>query len=182
MPKRQKKVSFSGLEPTIWQTFQQFEDSSLAIEWYFSQDNPHAKTLFAIWTTQELQQKRQQVLIENEMALSLVLLSALEASFRIDFNIRIAKKYKDGLSREFRALYYAKGNRVALEDEVITTWREHETVNAQLVSDIKSAFKYRHWLAHGRYWQPKLGQDYDFLGLQMLCQKVAENFSFYTDE
>jgi hypothetical protein len=28
------------------------------------------------------------------------------------------------------------------------------------VGDFRGALKLRHWLAHGRWWQPKLGRNY----------------------
>jgi hypothetical protein len=37
---------------------------------------------------------------------------------------------------------------------------------------LKAAFLYRHWLAHGRYWKPKLGRVHDFDSLYLLAQTV----------
>ena len=35
-----------------------------------------------------------------------------------------------------------------------------------------TAFKYRHWLAHGRYWEPKLGRIYDYYSLYDLAYSM----------
>jgi hypothetical protein len=41
-----------------------------------------------------------------------------------------------------------------------------------LIGELRSAFKFRNWLAHGRYWTPKLGRNYDFESLYLLADAV----------
>ena len=45
-------------------------------------------------------------------------------------------------------------------------------MTAKLVGDIRSAFGYRHWLAHGRYCVAKLGRQYDFASVYNLAREV----------
>jgi len=33
----------------------------------------------------------------------------------------------------------------------------------QIISEYISVLNYRHWLAHGRYWVPKLGRNFDLM-------------------
>lgn len=40
------------------------------------------------------------------------------------------------------------------------------------ISELITAFKYRHWLAHGRYWEPKLGRIYDYYSLYDLAYEM----------
>ena len=42
----------------------------------------------------------------------------------------------------------------------------------RLISDTRSAFGYRDWLAHGRNWVPKLGRHYDFASVYNLARDV----------
>lgn len=178
MPKY-KKISFSNNNAKIDEIVQQYQDSCLAIRHYFSLENPKAYELFVGFSESELLEQCNKVLQENELALSLVLLSALEANFRVDYISRVERKLRDDLSRYFRDLYKNNGNRVSLEDDILEGWKSHTNIHQQLIGNIKSAFKYRHWLAHGRYWQPKLGQEYDFFKLQSLCESSLEQFNFY---
>ncbi|WP_230658627.1 hypothetical protein [Psychrobacter sp. I-STPA10] len=173
---RQKKVSLSGRHPDISRISTQYEETTNAINLYFSTDNLNFNKLFLGWTIQEVQQRKNTVQQENELALSLMLLSALEARFRIDYIARNTLKLKDELSRAFREMAKAKGNRVSLEDEILEYWKAYSEVNNHLIGQVKSAFLYRHWLAHGRYWVPKLAQPYDFYSLQTLCELVMDTF------
>lgn len=181
MPKY-KKVSFSDNNAKIDEILQQYHDSSLAIRSYFSLENPKAYELFVGLSELELLEQCNKVLQENELALSLVLLSALEANFRVDYISRVEKKAKGDLSRYFRELHKNNGNRVSLEDDILEGWKSYTNIQQKLIGEIRSAFKYRHWLAHGRYWQPKLGQEYDFFKLQLLCENSLEQFDFYEND
>ena len=85
------------------------------------------------------------------------LLATTEALLRIDFHARVTTKRKDGLSRRFREMDKS-GQSVRLED-ILGAMKE-EGVPANLVADFRGVLKLRHWLAHGRHWNPKLGRDY----------------------
>ena len=40
---------------------------------------------------------------------------------------------------------------------------------SRLIGDVRGAFKFRHWVAHGRYWVAKLGRKYDFAYVHLLA-------------
>jgi hypothetical protein len=46
----------------------------------------------------------------------------------------------------------------------------------KLIGDLRGAFNFRHWLAHGRYWEPKLGRNYDFVTVYGLAASVLSSF------
>ncbi|WP_143325144.1 hypothetical protein [Candidatus Synechococcus spongiarum] len=117
---------------------------------------------------------------EARTASALMLLAAIEASFRVDYRQRNYRKNKkkDGLSRAFRDLYQEKGERVSLSDDMLQVWLGHPDVTSTLVGTIRAAFKYRHWLAHGRYWAPKLGRKYDFQTIYDLGRSIEDAFPF----
>jgi len=45
-------------------------------------------------------------------------------------------------------------------EKLCDIYKEYTTSN--LFFELKLAFKFRHWIAHGRYWKPKIGKKYDF--------------------
>jgi hypothetical protein len=63
-----------------------------------------------------------------------------------------SEKRKNPLSRAFGDLYKTKKERVLLEDDIFKAWKQYTDVRKQILSDLKAAFKFRQWLAHGRYW------------------------------
>jgi uncharacterized protein YutE (UPF0331/DUF86 family) len=172
----QSIVSFSGSYLQVDDIAQYYQDTTSSIQLYFSLANPEAERLFAEKSKEELQYKLNEVSEENELLISMSLLSALEAAFRIDYLQRCYKKKKDSLSRAFQQIHQQKGNRASLEDDIFDAWKQHTNVPNHLVSELKGAFKYRHWLAHGRYWEPKLGRKYDYFSVYTLGQTVVSSF------
>ncbi len=112
---------------------------------------------------------------ELEKNISFTILSTIEAAFRIDYTIRTQKKHKDDLSRKFRKLYKEKGNNVSLENEILLLWKSEYPDFKNVISDFIGALKYRHWLAHGRYWVPKLGRKYDVATLSTISDRIYAN-------
>ena len=88
------------------------------------------------------------------------LLSATEAAIRLDYLNRAYRGKGDDVSRRFRQLYKKKRDRVSLERDVLEAWKRLAPRTRAAVGDFTGAMNLRHWLAHGRYWNPKLGRDY----------------------
>ena len=88
---------------------------------------------------------------ETDLRSALAILANLEAAFRVDYESRCQKKMKDSLSRAFRAIYKSRKTRVSLENDIFEAWWDNSTGSRQLISELRRAFKFRHWLAHGRY-------------------------------
>ncbi len=114
-------------------------------------------------------------LIELEKNVSFNILSNLEASFQIDYIIRTKKKYKDELSRKFRSLQKSKGDRVSLEQDILSIWKSEYPNFKAIVSDFVGSLKYRHWLAHGRYWKPKIGRKHDVPTIYTISNCIHTN-------
>ena len=119
---------------------------------------------------------------ETDLRSALAILTNVEAAFRVDYELRCQKRMKDDLSRAFRAIYKSRKARVSLEDDIFGAWRENSTGARQLIGELRGAFKFRHWLAHGRYWEPKLGRKYDFNFVYALADDVLNAFPFQTFE
>lgn len=128
---------------------------------------------FVGYTLEELESELEERINEHDKSSCLSLLAALEALIRIDYLQRCYEKQKDNVSRKLRELHKNKGSRASLEDDILEIWKEEDTVK-RIASQAIGALKYRHWLAHGRYWKPKLGRDYDFDYLFALASELAE--------
>ncbi len=102
---------------------------------------------------------------ELEDVTSLSLLAAAEAVLRMDYLGRVYERRKDPVSRAFRELHQTKGTHAALDEDLLEVWRTHELGAKAAVGEFRGVLKFRHWLAHGRYWAPKLGQQYEAQGV-----------------
>jgi hypothetical protein len=97
---------------------------------------------------------------ELDTAASLLALAEAEAVLRVDFLSRVQMKAKDPVSRSFRDLYQDKEGKVRLDEDLLGTWTNHYPQCKAAVSEFRAALNLRNWLAHGRYWTPKLGRTY----------------------
>jgi hypothetical protein len=118
---------------------------------------------------------------EADLTSSLTVLAAVEAAFRIDYLQRCDRRGKDPLSRAFRKINQTQRKRVSLEDEIFTAWVDNFPGTPKIIGDLRGAFKFRHWLAHGRYWTPKFPR-YDFNSVFELAELALNRLPFSTLE
>lgn len=175
---RRPRVRFSGQNLELPWISQHHQDVEAAVRDYFSLESARLKTRFIGYTADEIRQEMTFVLEENERTTAMNILAALEAAFRVDFLQRCYRRGRDPLSRAFRAIHDRKGSQAALEEDIFLAWKQNSTVSASLMSELTGAFKYRHWLAHGRYWVPRLGKRYDYQTVYLLAESVFESFPF----
>ncbi len=95
---------------------------------------------------------------ELDLLTMLDLLSATEAALRVDFWDRVHHRLKDEVSRGFRELARLYDDRIALDEHLMSEWLKARPGAKSSVADFRGAMKLRNWLAHGRYWTPKLAQ------------------------
>ena len=114
---------------------------------------------------------------ETDLRSAFFVLAALEAAFRIDYLYRCQKKMKDDLSRAFRVIYKNREGNADLDEDIFEIWKEKSSIpGPRLIGELRGAFKFRHYLAHGRYWEPKLGRKYDFNFIYSLADDVLKAF------
>lgn len=114
---------------------------------------------------------------ETDLRSAFFVLTALEAAFRIDYLYRCQKKMKDDLSRAFRVIYKDREENASLDEHIFETWKEMSSApGPRLIGELRGAFNFRHYLAHGRYWEPKLGRKYDFNFMYSLADDVLNAF------
>ena len=116
---------------------------------------------------------------ETDLRSAFALLTRLEAAFRMDYEYRCEKKKKDDLSRALREIYKRHGIMASLSNEIFEAWKQNSTGTGQIIGDLRGAFRYRDWFAHGRYREPKLGRKYDYSYVFLLAENVLNAFPFY---
>jgi hypothetical protein len=116
---------------------------------------------------------------ETDMTSSLTVLASVEAAFRIDYLQRCYGWGKDPVSRAFRNIYKAKQQHASLDDEIFEAWVDNSYGSGPIIGELRGAFRFRHWLAHVRYWTPKLGRRYDFSDVFALADIALRSFPFY---
>jgi hypothetical protein len=150
-----------------------FREKSLKL--FFSNKNPEYLSSFIGYTPNEVFEELNYQISEIERDACLNLLAAIEALFRLDYAIRCEEKDKAELSKRFRELFAEYQYRLPLEDSLFEVWKDELSIKSSIISNLKSAFKYRHWLAHGRYWTLKAGRPkYDFYDLYLLALEVEK--------
>ncbi len=155
------------------------EDTISALKLYFSDKSPDYLDRFAGYSLEQISEDLEARLDESEIRSSLAVLTSLEAKFRVDFNARCQNRYRDDLSRHFREIERVRGDRsVRLDEDILEGWKRHAEIQARLISELRSAFNFRHWLAHGRYWIPKFGRRFDFDSIFIMATAVVSGFPF----
>src|SRR5271165_2086491 len=115
---------------------------------------------------------------ETDLRSAFVILTIVEATFRLDYKYRCEKRLKDDLSRDFRAIYKDRKTAVRLDEDIFEAWKRNYPDSQRLISELRGAFGLRDWFAHGRCWEPKLGRKYDFDYVYTLADVVLVTFHF----
>jgi hypothetical protein len=135
-----------------------YKTTLLALSDFYTSRNMY----FLGYTQDELEEDFRKSVKELELNYCLSMLSSTEAKARMDYEFRASKRYKDDVSRAFRELYQKKKRKASLANDILEIWKEIGGCNKNVISELRSAIKYRNWLAHGRYWILKVGRRYDF--------------------
>lgn len=167
-----RRVSFSKTRITANEVADHHAVVDAAIHLYYAPESPNYEVRFEFYTEDEVLNKRDERLFEAETASSMMVLASIEAALKVDYLQRCYARYRDQLSRTLRLLYQDKGEKVSLSDDLLDAWKNDGNMTTKLVGDFRSAFGYRHWLAHGRYYVAKLGREYDFASVYDLAKKV----------
>jgi hypothetical protein len=106
----------------------------------------------------------------------LFLIAAAEAVLVVDFLNRVGGRKKDTISKNFKDIFKKEceknERKVRLDKHILDIWRDRDGKTKSLIGDFRGALNYRHWLAHGRHWIPKLGQYYDPLGTANIVMQL----------
>lgn len=175
-----------------------------SIECKYSIDrNRNYASDFQHMTQEEVVREAEQLKAELEKETMFSFLACIEALLRIDYIIRLEKKDKAPLSCFFRnsfkqskelkkrsrkTLESKKRNtastsvinekyRVDLCDVIIKGWREFFPEEKTCLNLLNDAFKYRNWIAHGRYNHFEDERKYDFMMILSLVNVFKEQIA-----
>jgi hypothetical protein len=154
-------------------------DVERSLRLYFTEVSPSFSMRFLGLRPEEIQAELTARLEETDQRSAFFVLTTLEGFFRVDYERRCRKRMKDPLSRALRAIYKLREKRVSLDEDIFEAWSENSPELRQLIGQLRAAFRFRHWLAHGRYWVPKLGRKYDFNFVYSLADDVLNAFAFH---
>ncbi|ELI8161203.1 TPA: hypothetical protein ACJIWH_003810 [Yersinia enterocolitica] len=176
-----RKITESGAHLSFEDVIEQKEAIDKAISVLYSEDNANYQSQFIGRSRGEVEEERLRRMDESDKTHSLLLLTAIEAKFRLDAEERYRKRYKDALSRKIREIYRTRKT-IKLEDHLISVRTEMEPQLKKYYDALRNAFKYRHWLAHGRYWESNIKDirdgNYDFTNLRLIITNVIFNSEF----
>jgi hypothetical protein len=153
------------------------QDVVASLRLYFSPSSPTYTTRFAGESEKAVRNRLDLRLAESDIRSTFTVLTSLEASFRIDFEFRCRMRLKDKLSVYFRDVYKQRRDRTRLNEDILEGWKKHTNVSARDISALRAAFKFRHWLAHGRYWTPRHPK-YDFDYVHSVADSIISGFRF----
>ncbi|AYZ65196.1 hypothetical protein EGY31_17830 [Burkholderia multivorans] len=170
------KVSFSEQELSLEAIAFHHENVQAALFEFFSGSSVSLLSRFSL---ESVEKARDGSLDELDFSSSMSVMAALEAAIRVDYLSRVYERRKDALSRSMRDLYNEKANKAKLDRDILQRWADETPVSASLVQRVASAFRYRHWLAHGRYWTPKFGREYDYDTLYAIADEFIEAMDLY---
>jgi len=153
-------------------------DVVASLKAFFSETAATASDRFLGYSPRQMEEELAARVDETDIRSALTVLTSLEASFRIDYEFRCEKRMKDSLSRAFRAIQKSRGQNIRLDQDIFESWTKYATGSRQLIGDLRGAFRYRNWLAHGHYREPKLGRKYDFNYVYGLADEVLRVFPF----
>lgn len=124
--------------------------------------------------------------LELSIEAGFMLLAYVESLFRSDFVLRIEnRKWKDSLTSYYRKTYNPSLRPYQYSlDSIFYGWR-HESQECDkkmgdIIANLPQYFKYRNWIAHGRYWvfdEQNYIRRYKFDSLCILVDEIHTCFN-----
>lgn len=171
------RFGLSGDNLTTVAVQQHYNDLEAGLRLFFSPLNPRYASRFLGYTSAEVLSEMNERAQELEKQTVLSLLSSIEAQFRVDYILRCKQKLKDPLSKSLRGVHARRAEKARLDEDILEAWKAAFPEAGALISQLRGAFRMRHWLAHGRYWTPKLGQAYDYAVVSALAEAVDQSLT-----
>jgi hypothetical protein len=173
-----KRVSFSGKHLGLSDIAGHHQDLQSSLNLFFSDASPVFPVRFVAYLKAEVADELGGRLEEIGLSSSILVLASVEAAFRIDYLQRCYRKDKKPISRHFRVIYKKKQQYASLDEDIFEAWVAHHNAERSLIGELRGAFRFRHWLAHGRYWTPKLGRRYNYEDVYALADETFNSFPF----
>lgn len=156
----------------------QYSSVENSIELYFSPGNPRFSQIFAFYSPQEIHDERNTCLSEHGLGTSMTVLAAVEAAFRIDFELRCQSTNDDPISNHLRMIRRGRTQHlISFTEDILNGWEQEFPSGRQTIPAMREAYKFRNWLAHGRYWIPNI-EKFEYGDLYALAEEVFSIFPF----
>lgn len=178
------KFNFSEHSGSIEQLEEYYNSmSELINRKYNSELNPSYEMDFLFLKPEEVSKKAEKLRKELMFEGNLAILSYVESVFRVDAIMRCqAKMKKDVLFKSFNKEVKTQGGRkvyhyIRICETILEGWKNIHIEHGDLLNNLKQAFEYRNWLAHGRYWTYKESIDkYSFEYVLHLAKSTIASF------
>lgn len=154
----------------------QYSSVKASIQLYFSHNNPQFSQIFQFYSRQELLGEHIACILEHELGTSMTILAAMEAAFRIDFELRCQSMYVDAISIQLRQIQRGRTQHsISFVGGILNGWNQAFPAGREIISAMRDAYQFRNWLAHGRYWIPDVNK-FDYGDLYALAENVFTVF------
>ncbi|MDR6094433.1 hypothetical protein [Stenotrophomonas sp. SORGH_AS_0321] len=160
--------------PTYGQVISHHAMAREAIGLFFSNLNQE----YADLPIAEVESRRIRAVKTQELRDMMAPLAFLEACFKLDYASRKRLKLKDRLSKTLIKLFNQKKNKARLMEDIIKSWQQEGFLSHQEYDRINSAFKLRHWIAHGQYWSPDRIRAHDFIEVAEFIEGLINSRAF----
>lgn len=196
MPKIVHKFQFASHNRSLEEIKSYYDKVLDSLERQYSRDtNVEYDIIFANRSEEDVAAELDKLKEELSMEGAFELLAYLEKDFRTDCHIRCTRKYKDELSKAFKKVYKSVGKiqyKIGFLDVIVAGWKEvflepdpHNQDVLDMFSQINDFFKFRNWMAHGRYWEyPYNRGKHNFDAIWIMVNEVENVFKdkFYVYE
>ncbi|MFZ0705691.1 MAG: hypothetical protein WAM71_08830 [Candidatus Korobacteraceae bacterium] len=151
------------------------QDVLASLRVFFSSSSEEFTEKYVGYSVQEVRNILRTREYETDLRSTLILLAAMEGLFRVDYEDRSRRRLRDPLSRALRELHKEYGSKARLDEDILEKWKLHgpELPGRTLIGELRGALNFRNWLAHGRYYTPKLGRKYDYPDVFRLADAVV---------
>ena len=176
-----KLLNFNSRKASSEAIINYYNNALSALELKFKQQHNIPEYL----TASERENLLESVRIELSIEAGFMLLAYVESLFRSDFVLRVKnRKWKDPLTLYYRETYNPSSRPYQYPlDDIFRGWRYKSQECDKKMNDILATlpqyFKYRHWIAHGRYWvfnEQNYVRRYKFDSLCILVDEIHKCF------
>jgi len=96
---------------------------------------------------------------ELELQCVMSLAASIEATFQVDLRTRVRNRLNNDASNRLRRLWkQTRTMRRRIEfEQILEAWKKSIAGITRATGSLKQVLEFRHWIAHGRYWQQKSG-------------------------
>lgn len=154
-----------------------YDCSARAIDYEYSESNPHYEVDFVGRSKKDVETEAGNVKKELSHVCGMCVMAYIESLFRIDCYVRANHKYKGELTGKIIEMLRDKKSIPLIRfEDLLGVWKDAFSDEADLFRDINSCLKFRHWIAHGRYWKldDNIDVHFDFDDVFRLAKRIEE--------